>query len=127
MESKLLLIPCAIESVSTRRDKTLKVVIGTQELSHQIAAELFSQWTSGVGVMAFKGESFTFDDKQLIENIKLDAEELGTKTPSQRLRSCLFILFEKNNEGFKDFNSYYINWMDKLCDIIKKRIDSYQL
>jgi hypothetical protein len=77
--------------------------------------------------MAFKGESFTFDDKQLIENIKLDAEELGTKTPSQRLRSCLFVLFEKNNGGFKDFNSYYINWMDKMCDIIKLRIDSYQL
>ena len=126
-EESLLLIPCAIESVSTRRDKTLKIVIGTQELSPKVAAELFNQWTSGVGVMAFKGESFTFDDKQLLENIKIDSEELGNKTPSQRLRSCMYVLYEKNSDGFKDFNTYYLSMMDMFCNMVKKRIDANQL
>jgi len=127
MESNLLLIPCAIESVATRRDKTLKVVIGTQELSPAKAAELFNQWTSGVGVMAFKGESFNCNDEELLKSIKIDAEEMGSKTPSQRLRSCLYVLFERNPEGYQDFNNYYSAMMDKFIDMVKKRIDTYQL
>ena len=127
MENNLLLIPCAIESVSTRRDKTLKVVIGTQELSPSKAAELFNQWTSGVGVMAFKGEAFNYNDEELLKSIKIDAEEMGSKTPSQRLRSCLYILFERNPEGYQDFNSYYSAMMDKFIEMVKKRIDTYQL
>lgn len=127
MDNNLLLIPCAIESVATRRDKTLKVVIGTQELSPAKAAELFNQWTSGVGVMAFKGEAFNYNDEELLKSIKIDAEEMGSKTPSQRLRSCLYILFERNPEGYQDFNSYYSAMMDKFIDMVKKRIDTYQL
>ena len=127
MESNLLLIPCAIESVATRRDKTLKVVIGTQELSPAKAAELFNQWTAGVGVMAFKGETFNYNDEELLKSIKIDAEEMGSKTPSQRLRSCLYILFERNPEEYQDFNSYYLAMMDKFIEMVKKRIDTYQL
>ncbi len=127
MESNLLLIPCAIESVATRRDKTLKIVIGTQELPSSKAAELFNQWTSGVGVMAFKGEAFNYNDEELLKSIKIDAEEMGNKTPSQRLRSCLYVLFERNAEGYQDFNSYYAAMMDKFIDMVKKRIDTYSL
>jgi hypothetical protein len=125
--SDLLLIPCAIESVSTRRDKTLKVVIGTQELSPVKAAELLNQWASGIGVMAFKGESFSFNDEEILKSIKIDAEEMGSKTPSQRLRSCLYVLFERNAEGHNDFNSYYASMMEKFIDMVKKRIDTYTL
>ena len=127
MENNLLLIPCAIESVATRRDKTLKVVIGTQELSPSKAAELFNQWTSGVGVMAFKSEAFNYNDEELLKSIKIDAEELGSKTPSQRLRSCLYVLFERNPEGHQDFNTYYLSMMEKFIEMVKKRIDTYQL
>jgi hypothetical protein len=126
-ENSLLLIPCAIESVSTRRDKTLKVVIGTQELSPAKAAELLNQWASGIGVMAFKGESFSFNDEEVLKSIKIDAEEMGSKTPSQRLRSCLYVLFERNAEGHQDFNSYYASMMEKFIDMVKKRIDTYTL
>ena len=127
MENNLLLIPCAIESVATRRDKTLKVVIGTQELSPAKAAELFNQWTSGVGVMAFKSEAFNYNDEELLKSIKIDAEEMGTKTPSQRLRSCLYVLFDSNPNGHHDFNSYYAAMMNKFIDMVKKQIDTYQL
>ena len=125
--SDLLLIPCAIESVSTRRDKTLKVVIGTQELSPAKAADLLNQWASGIGVMAFKGESFSFNDEEVLKSIKIDAEEMGSKTPSQRLRSCLYVLFERNSEGHSDFNSYYASMMEKFIEMVKKRIDTYTL
>jgi hypothetical protein len=102
-------------------------VIGTQELSPAKAAELLNQWASGVGVMGFKGESFSFNDEEILKSIKIDAEEMGSKTPSQRLRSCLYVLFERNAEGHSDFNSYYASMMEKFIEMVKKRIDTYTL
>jgi hypothetical protein len=127
MDAKLLTIPCAIESVATRKDKTIRVVIGTQELSPAQMTELMSQWIGGIGVMAFKGEQFNYNDEEMLNAIKIDAAELGGKTPSQRLRSSLYVLFEHNNEGHQDFNSYYQSMMERFIDMVKKRIDTYQL
>lgn len=127
MDAKLLTIPCAIESVATRKDKTIRVVVGTQELSPAQMTELMSQWVGGIGVMAFKGEQFNYNDEEMLNSLKIDAAELGGKTPSQRLRSSLYILFEHNNEGHQDFNTYYQSMMERFIDMVKKRIDTYQL
>jgi hypothetical protein len=127
MDAKLLTIPCAIESVATRKDKTIRVVIGTQELSPAQMTELMSQWIGGIGVMAFKGEQFNYNDEEMLNSLKIDAAELGGKTPSQRLRSSLYVLFEHNNEGHQDFNTYYQSMMERFIDMVKKRIDTYQL
>jgi hypothetical protein len=86
-----------------------------------------SQWIGGIGVMAFKGERFNYNDEEMLNAIKIDAAELGGKTPSQRLRSSLYVLFEHNNEGHQDFNSYYQSMMERFIDMVKKRIDTYQL
>lgn len=125
--SKLLTIPCSIESVSTRKDKTLKIVISTQELSTESTSELISQWSTGYGIMSFKKEEFTFNDEEFLKSIKLDAEELGNKTPSQRLRAATFVLYDKNHEGFRDFNTFYVATMERFIDMVKKRIDTYSL
>lgn len=127
MAANLLTIPCAIESVATRRDKTIKVTIGTQELTPEQMTELMNNWMGGVGVMAFKGEQFNYNDEQLLNNIKLDAAELGSKTPSQRLRSVLYVLFEHSPEGHKDFNTFYATMMERFVEMVKKRIDTYNL
>jgi len=127
MAAELLTIPCAIESVATRKDKTIRLVIGTQELAPQQMTELMSHWMGGVGVMAFKGEQFNYNDEEMLKSIKIDASELGGKTPSQRLRSSLYVLFEHNNEGHQDFNSYYQSMMERFIEMVKKRIDTYQL
>ncbi|MFN7912342.1 MAG: hypothetical protein ACK5QC_10960, partial [Bacteroidota bacterium] len=86
-----------------------------------------THWMGGVGVMAFKGEQFTYNDEEMLNALKIDAAELGGKTPSQRLRSSLYVLFEHNNEGHQDFNTYYASMMERFIDMVKKRIDTYQL
>lgn len=125
--SNLLTIPCAIESVSTRRDKTIKITVGTQELTPAQVSELLNQWAGGIGVMAFKGEQFNYNDEALLNNLKIDAEELGSKTPSQRLRAVLYILFQNSPDGHKDFSTYYAAMIERFIDMIKKRIDTFQL
>jgi hypothetical protein len=51
---------------------------------------------------------------------KMEAEE--TKTPSQRLRAVLFVLWKQ--EGSKgNFEDYYRSRMEKLIDVLKNKLD----
>jgi hypothetical protein len=52
--------------------------------------------------------------------LKTEYDEL--KSPAQRLRGILYRIFEQNPDGFKDFNSYYIHKMGKLCDHFKNQL-----
>lgn len=125
MENDLLFIPCAIESISTRKDKTLKIIIATQELNPRSMSNLLDQWSNGYGIMAFKKEEFNIEEKELLESIKLNQEELNNKTPSQRLRAVLYILYTKNNEGFNDFTNYYLSKLEKIIKSITNKIEQY--
>jgi len=44
------------------------------------------------------------------------------KTPSQRMRNVLFLLFEQDHKGFSDFDSFYLDRMEKLIDLLKKKL-----
>ncbi len=44
------------------------------------------------------------------------------ESPSKQLRSVFFVLFEKDNEGYEDFDSYYDSKMLKLIKHYKKLI-----
>jgi hypothetical protein len=123
-DNSMLMIPCSIENVSTRKDKTLKVVIETQEISPDKIAQLMTMWVNGYGIMCFKGEQFSHDEQELISSIKLSAEELGAKTPSERLRNTLYVLFKENQKGFQTFDSFYLNHMEEIIKMIKRRLDN---
>jgi hypothetical protein len=112
-----------VEGISTRRDRTLKVIIGTQEMTPDKMAQLIAQWSDGYGVMAFKKEEFIDEERKAIESLQIDKEEMGGKTPSQRLRSCLYALYEHNSSGYNTFASFYESRMEQLINIVKKRID----
>jgi len=109
-----------IEGISTRKDKTIKLSIGTQELSPTEAADIF-QLNQQFCYLAIKPEPFTKVEQDLIDTLKTDFENI--KTPSQRLRAILFINFGQNPEGYKDFSIYYQSKMDKICEHYKAKIE----
>ncbi len=86
-----------------------------------------TQWSNGYGVMSFKGSTFSGAEVEVLKDIKLDAEELGAKTPSQRLRSSLYVLYERNPEGYKEFTSYYIAAMERIISMVRKKIESFDI
>lgn len=121
--SDILFIPCQVEGISTRRDKTLKVIIGTHEMSPNKMAQLIAQWSDGYGIMAFKKEEFIEEERKALESIQLDKEEMGGKTPSQRLRGSLYVLYEANNCGYNTFASFYESRMEQMINTVKRRIE----
>lgn len=116
----MIIIASIVEGISTRKDKTFKVILGTQELTPHQAAELF-QLSNQYCFAALKPEPFNQDEISMMETLKADFE--SAKTPSQRLRAILYLNFQKDNEGFKDFYNYYQHKMEKICDHFKNKLD----
>ena len=116
----MIVIPATIETISTRADGTIKVVIGTNEISPEKVSGLFSL-RNKLGYVAVKEADFQPDEIGALTDIDDDLKNLG-KTPSERMRNVLFILFNQANEGFTDFNSYYRFKMDKFIDNLKTKI-----
>jgi len=119
---EMLMIPCSINSFRGMADKSIKVIISTQELSPVQISMLSELWIGGYGIMFFKKEEFSFDDKKIIEQLKIDSIELGRKTHSERLRNVLFILHAQDTEGHSSFDTYYASKMEKIIAHYKSKI-----
>ena len=116
----MIILPAQIEGLTSRKDKTIKVTFGTQELSPADAAQIF-QLNQRFCYIGIKEELFQQEDIDTIDSIKTDLET--NKTPSQRLRGILYINYQQDNEGYKDFMTYYLGKMDKLCEHFKSKLD----
>lgn len=90
-----------IESISTRSDNTLKIVLGTQELTPEQAAILFSL-KGKQGWTLFKENEVT--PEEVPED---DAPDIGGKSASQRLRDRMLVYFSKKHGNTKGFQTWY--------------------
>lgn len=116
----MITLPAIIESIATRKDKTIRLTIGTQELAPSDAATIFSM-AGGYAYVAIKREDFTPWEVKELDELKADLDTI--KSPSQRLRAILYRNWEQNAEGYKDFTTYYMAHMDKLCQHYKNKLD----
>lgn len=113
-----ILISTYIENITTRKDKSVKITLGTQELSPGKAGELFTLLNNlAITYISMKEIS----QKEIDQVDRLDPEFEG-KTQSQRIRSVLFKLFQQDSEGFKDFDNYYKNKTEKYIEHLKSKI-----
>jgi hypothetical protein len=106
-----LILSGQIESISTRVDKTLKVVVGTQELSNDEAGKLVS-FRNEFAKILFSTDSV----EPMVEDMvnELPIKEDGKKfTDSQRLRFALFN-YHKALENKEDFKTFYTSILSKL-------------
>ena len=121
--NKPIVIPAYVANISTKVDKTIKIVIETQEISPDMMAALYSLHKGGTCIAAFKQSEFTEEESKALEVIELNSEELGTKTPSQRLRGALYRLWQQHPEGHESFPLYYEYRMSKFTEWVKSKID----
>lgn len=116
----MIIIAGQIEGLSTRKDRTIRLTIGTQELPPAKAAEVLGL-NQTFAYMAIKAEPFVKDETELLASIKTDMDNL--KTPSQRMRAVLYRMFESNPEGFKGFHEFYLFHMEQIIDRLKLNLN----
>lgn len=100
----LILRNATIQKIETHSDKTLGVKLFLRELPVEEMGLLMSAYMAG-------------HEGVEIEEVKTD----GLKTPSERLRSVIYVLWEQTTKD-KNFETFYIEIMDKIIEMIKKKL-----
>jgi hypothetical protein len=116
-----LVIPAILESFRSLKDKSISLNFSTQEpTAEQIQAiGLNSQ---KYGYLVFSGTKLTDEQLNEIDKAKNDLYD-SSKTPSKRLRSVLYVWFEKDNKGFKTFEDFYLHQMERVINNVKEKLD----
>ena len=114
MSQEKFQVSSVIESVATRVDNTIKIVVSTQELSPEQSTSLF----------ALKGKQgwllFSENEIKEMDIPDVNAPEFkADKSPSQRLRNTLYVYWESNTDKSKPFEGWYRDWIEKKIGEIK--------
>jgi hypothetical protein len=115
-----ILIQAQIEAISTRKDKTVKLTIGSQELPNSKAGELFSMQNSIVNLYLSNNP---IQDEMMAEIDKVSIDTIDKeKSPSKRLKAVFFILWN-NTDKKATFDEYYRQRMEQLIEHFKTKIE----
>ncbi len=112
---KSLKLQAIISSIRAKVDRSIGLSISTPELSPEEVALFFQ--LQGVNLDL----TITPLDEKTTELQEID-KEAKQKTPSQRLRSVLFLIWKKEGEqGF--FDDFYKIRMEKIIDAMKAKLE----
>lgn len=104
-----------ITGLSSRKDGSLRLSMETPELSPDEKVAFME--LQGINVDAyFKPLDFEVGEIKEVKN------EMETKTPSQRLRAVLFLLWRQEGEQ-GTYDEFYRVKMEKILDHIKSKLD----
>lgn len=118
--SDIFQVPSAIENIKTMSKNTLRLQVDTQEVLSPEAMKRIFEMHKKLGWFLFAERQIQPEDLIKLPELKPTDE---IKTPSQRLRAIIFRMWEQNNEGFKDSESHYRFWMEKISDWLKEKLN----
>jgi len=117
----MLIIPSILSTFTSLKDKTLKIVFETNEVTPEQMTNIAKNLQQ-FGYLAFKKEAFKQADKDALKSLDTEYQSKG-KSNSQRLRNVLFVAFGQDNKGYKDFNEYYDKEMNIIIEHFKNKLD----
>ena len=116
----MLSLPVIITKVSTTKDKSFEIKMETQDKSTLDAVQK-AALLDLIDEFAFVG--FRMGDKPIEQMDVPDVvpEFKGDKTPSQRLRAVLYVLWEQTKPQ-EEFEPYYRRQIEKIIDSVKSKL-----
>jgi len=113
-------VPSIVQSIRTLVDGGCKLDIVTRELKPSEMTELF-ELKNKEGWLLFKEDIIQEKDVDSIPDEPL--EKFEKKSPSQRLRAVIYKYWELKTNNKKDFNQFYLNYMEKIINMVKEKLD----
>ena len=117
----MLIIPAILESFASLKDKTIKVVFHTNELTPEQLTGIALN-TQKFGFLAFKEDAFKQREKDVLSGLESEYQDKG-KSKGQRLRNVLYVNFEQDPKDYKVFDDYYNHQMETLIDHFKNKLE----
>ena len=106
-----------ITSVRSKADGSLGLTLSTPELTVQEKVLFMELQNLNLDI------SIVPKDEQAPEHkINTDIEQ---KTPSQRMRAVLFLLWKQDAKGL-DFNAFYLKRMEQIIEQLKTRLEPFE-
>jgi hypothetical protein len=116
---KAVKLPAIFDAARSRKDRSFRLEFETRELRGDEAATLFGLLHSE-GWLLFAPNEGDLDAVD-VPTTKADAGT-GGKTPSQRLRACLYNYWQQLGK-LGDFESWYLLRMERFIDDTKALLD----
>lgn len=116
-----MMLAAVMENVTTRRDGTIKLTLGTQEVSQGKAGELFTMQNKLLAIYISTKETIPQAVLDMVDQADVD---LPGKTKSQRQRAVLFRIWELQKDGHKTFESYYAFKMEEHISALKSVLET---
>lgn len=116
-----LILPVVLNPISRRKDKSVKLSMDTRECNPEELLSLMAL-ESCEGWITF---SPTSQEAEAVE-MPTESPNLDTKSPSERMRSVLFIWYKQEVAKQKfvgTFDMFYGAKMDKIIESIKSKLD----
>lgn len=114
-----VLFQSSIEKVETRKDRTVKIILGTsREMSSEDTAQLFSLSGYDAWTLLSANDDITESD---IPEAKPDPL-IKTKSQSQRLRNTLFVLWKQRGAEGR-FEDFYETMTERIIEWVKDKLN----
>lgn len=106
-----------IDGVNAKKDRTLSVKIGTQELTAEDSSYLFDLMGKQIWIGLAETPIEILDVPEIVPEMR------GDKTPSQRLRGLLYVLWDTKTDKQRTFPQFYEDYVSKLCEQLKAKLE----
>ncbi len=117
MNDKIVKVGSILDNISTRKDGSIKMVFETQEVTSEQGVNLFSMRNK------FGWLLFIPEEVEEIEVPKPPTKEFKEdKSPSQRLRSVLYVWWQQLGLNIS-FDDFYKQKVERFIEQIKERLE----
>lgn len=110
-------IPAIIEGVSPLKDGGLSIRFHTNEVTTQEKVTVM-EFYQKFGWLLFSEQEH--DEHMTLEEARRDT---GGKSPAQRLRAALFVLYKQSNRNDLTFEEFYLRYMEQFIDRVKENLE----
>lgn len=110
-------VPSILEGVTALKDGGLSIRFHTNELTQDEKVTVMG-FLNKFGWMLFAEQEH--DDSTELEQVRKDT---GGKTPSQRLRSVIYVEYQQSGQTDLTFEQYYARRMEQLIGHIKQNLN----
>jgi hypothetical protein len=114
-----IILECQLDGISSKVDGTVSIRLSTQEVDQMSAAALFGLRGKHCKVL-LSDSNITELESEMVDATPLVSGKKH-KTPSQRLRSVIYRIWEQNSN--EDFEVFYQNEMNKIIEHYRNKLD----
>jgi len=119
MKNKIIQFSAQIDGINVKKDKTLSIKLGTQELSPDDSSKIIALLGYQIWI-AMAETTITSKDLNIPEAL---TEFVTDKSQSQRLRNVLWVYWNKNLKGKVEWEVWYKKKTDNIIEFIKEKLD----